>query len=319
MGIGSSIIYLGEPLYSGSVNSHNRPMFSPLRYPSIVLLFSSALWGVSWLPLKFLDALGFHSLVIIAIAYGVLFVVTVPFALGGYWRFRRQWGFLLGIFAAGGLANACFNYALINGEVLRVMALFYLLPVWGVLGGYFILKEKTSLWRWAGVVLALSGAAILLEVHTVWDNSISLIDWVSIASGLCFAATILLFRGVEQVPLAVKLNTLFMGCAVLATVGMLVWGIGASVLEGGAALLWIVAFAVGWLLWANLGSQWACTKLPAGRSSIIIVMELVAASLSAVLIGEEALTLNIVIGGALILSATAIEVVNSISGVQRQA
>ena len=316
MGIGSSIIYLGEPLYSGSVNSHNRPMFSPLRYPSIVLLFSSALWGVSWLPLKFLDALGFHSLVIIAIAYGVLFVVTVPFALGGYWRFRRQWGFLLGIFAAGGLANACFNYALINGEVLRVMALFYLLPVWGVLGGYFILKEKTSLWRWAGVVLALSGAAILLEVHTVWDNSISLIDWVSIASGLCFAATILLFRGVEQVPLAVKLNTLFMGCAVLATVGMLVWGIGASVLEGGAALLWIVAFAVGWLLWANLGSQWACTKLPAGRSSIIIVMELVAASLSAVLIGEEALTLNIVIGGALILSATAIEVVNSISGVQ---
>lgn len=62
----------------------------------------------------------------------------------------------------GGAANICFNLAMIYGEVVRVMVLFYLLPVWGVLGGKFILGEQTNIWRWIGVALAIVGAFILL-------------------------------------------------------------------------------------------------------------------------------------------------------------
>lgn len=278
--------------------------------PTTVLFFSSILWGLSWLPLKALSALGFDSLVIISIAYGSLFIVTLPLALRGLRFYKPNALALLGIFFAGGLANLCFNYAMIQGEVLRVMALFYLLPVWGVLGGRFILKEPTSAWRWLGVVLAIAGAGILLEVHQIWDKPVSWIDVIAIASGLTFAGTILLFRGVEGVPLAVKLNSLFFGACVLSSLVLVVSISGEPSFSFSPKLLWIGAFALGWLIWANLGSQWACTQLPAGRTSIIMVMELVAASVSAVLVGGEKLTAALLIGGALIFSATVIEIVN---------
>jgi drug/metabolite transporter (DMT)-like permease len=275
--------------------------------PTTVLFFTSILWGLSWMPLKALADLGFDSLQIIGIAYATLLMFSLPLAQSKRRFYKGNMTALAGIFFAGGLANVCFNYALIQGEVLRVMALFYLLPVWGVLGGRFILKEHTSVWRWLGVVLALCGAGILLQVHTILQQAVSWIDVIAIASGLFFAATILLFRGVESVPLVIKLNTLFAGGCLLSVVALLFTSqsVGFALTPN---FFWIVAFALGWLAWANLGSQWACTVLPAGRSSIIMVMELVAASVSAVLIGGETLTPSLLIGGALIFSATLIEI-----------
>ena len=287
---------------------NNPRMRLPLLMPTIVLFFSSILWGLSWLPLKALSNLGFDSLVIICIAYGSLFVTTLPLALKGLHCYKSNSLALTGIFFAGGLANLCFNYALIQGEVLRVMVLFYLLPVWGVLGGRFILKEITSVWRWVGVVLAIVGAAILLEVHQLWKQPVSWIDIIAIVSGLAFAATILLFRGVEGVPLVIKLNALFLGASVLSASALIISSSGESAFSFSPNTLWICAFALGWLIWANLGSQWACTKLPAGRSSIVMVMELVAASVSAVIVGGEKLSVSLLVGGTLIFSATAIEI-----------
>lgn len=297
-------------LYSRKALLNNSRMLRNPLIPTTVLLFSSILWGLSWIPLKALSKLGLDGLVIISIAYGSLFIATLPLALRGLRFYRPNMLALIGIFFAGGLANLCFNYAMIQGEVLRVMALFYLLPVWGVLGGRFVLGEPTSLSRWLGVVLALVGAGILLEVHQVWDKPISWIDVIAIVSGLTFAATILLFRGVEGVPLVIKLNTLFLGACLLSSTALIIGFADETVLTFSPRLLWICVFALGWLIWANLGSQWACTKLPAGRTSIIMVMELVAASVSAVILGGEKLTLALLVGGTLIFSATVIEIFN---------
>lgn len=279
-----------------------------LLFPTIVLFFSSILWGLSWLPLKALANLGLDSLVIISLAYSTLFIVTFPLLLKGFRFYKPHALALVGIFFAGGLANVCFNYALIQGEVLRVMALFYLLPVWGFLGGRFILKEPTSVWRWIGVVLAVVGAGILLQIHKIWQQAISWIDLIAISSGLFFAATILLFRGVERVPLVIKLNTLFLGTCIISTFTLLIVFSQETVLSFSPNYFWIFLFALAWLLWANLGTQWACTKLPAGRTSIIMVMELVAASISAVIIGGEDLSIPLILGGTLIFTATAIEI-----------
>lgn len=282
----------------------------PQLVPTAVLFFASILWGLSWLPLKALSGLGFDSLLIISVAYGCLFVVTLPlvFRLSHFYKTNAL--ALFAIFIAGGLANLCFTYAIIQGEVLRVMALFYLLPVWGVLGGRFILKEATSPARWLGVVLAIVGAGILLEVHQIWDKSVSWIDVIAILSGLTFAATILLVRGVEGVPLLVKLNVLFLGGCVLSTLAI-IFGLSREAIQlFTPEIIWIVVFALAWLIWANLGSQWACTKLPAGRASIIVVMELVAASVSAVIIGGEKVTGTLLVGGSLIFSAIVIEILN---------
>lgn len=275
---------------------------------TVVLLLSSTLWGLSWIPLKALAGKGLDGLLLIFICYTSMGLLLLPWA----WRHRTLFMThrlaLLSIFVAGGLANICFSYALVYGEVMRVMVLFYLLPVWGVLGGRFILRERTNAWRWTGVVLAATGAFILLGGSDILARPPGWLDLVALLAGIFFAATIMLFRAVESVPISVKLNALFGGCALIA--GALVLGDGSTLaaLPSADAWLWAVVYGMTWLLLANVGSQWAVTQLPAGRSAILMIMELVAAVVSALWIGGEVLTPQIVIGGLLIVSATVIEI-----------
>ena len=281
-----------------------------MRLPTIVLLLSSTLWGLSWLPLKALSAQGVHWSLLIFLSYGAMALLVVPWA----WRSRRLFSArraaLLAIFVAGGLANICFNYALVHGEVVRAMVLFYLLPVWGVLGGRWILKERTSVWRWCGVGLAVGGAFILLGGPRVLAQPPGWADLTALLSGIFFAATIMLFRALDNVPLQVKLAALFFGCTFLAGV-LVVTAAPIRDFPAAPALLWTVGYGATWLLLANLGSQWASTVLPAGRTAILMVMELVAAVLSAIWIGGETLTWEALLGGGLIISATVVEIVDA--------
>ncbi|MBC6907453.1 DMT family transporter [Saccharophagus sp. K07] len=276
---------------------------------TLVLLFSSTLWGLVWIPLKALEARGMHGLLLIALCYSAMAIVISPLA----WR-HRDYVFthplpLLGIFLVGGVANICFSLAMIYGEVVRVMVLFYLLPVWGALGGKFILGERTNIWRWLGVALAIMGAFILLGGFDILAMPPSWLDLLALLAGIFFAITIMLFRAVKTLPVSVKLNSLFLGGALISAVALLV-GAGGEKGEFPSLtiILWTLLYALTWLLLANIGSQWAMTQLPAGRTSILMVMELVAAVLSAIWIGGEILTPQVVIGGLLIVSATAVEI-----------
>jgi drug/metabolite transporter (DMT)-like permease len=280
----------------------------PAHLPIFTLMGTSVLWGAAWLPLKFLHERGAAGLEIILVSYSVLLVISLAWAWRslGYLRSHGYW--LAAIALLGGGANVCFSYALVYGDVIRVMVLFYLLPVWGVLGGCFILRERTTAWRWCGVALAVLGAFIILGGPAIFDTPPSWVDWVALASGLLFAASNLVFRGVEHLPLAPKLQALFFGAvlisALVLALSQLPSGLAAAEFPWGAVLL----YGATWLLLANVGSQWAVTKMPAGRSSIIIILELVTAVLTASLIAKEPLTGAVLLGGALILSATVVEI-----------
>ena len=73
------------------------------------------------------------------------------------------------------------------------------------------------------------------------------------------------------------------------------------------AWIMLVSYALFWLLLANIGSQWSVTHMEAGRSSIIIILELITAVISATLIAGETMTTIEYIGGTLIMMAAFIE------------
>ncbi|NCB55186.1 MAG: DMT family transporter [Epsilonproteobacteria bacterium] len=277
--------------------------------PVIVLFSASILWGLSWWPLKQIHALGIEGIALIFGAYGVLALVYLPLTLRG---FSRRYATGLGAIALlGGGANLCFTYALINGDVVRVMVLFYLLPVWGVLGGYFFLHEKLSLARVGGAWLAVAGAFLILGGVETLHVSFSTIDLIALAAGIFFALNNILFRSLKEVDVNVKVGAMFWGCFVLAST-LILLGVERFPSEVGArAWAALLAYALLWLLLANIGSQWGVTQMEAGRSSIIIIMELVTAVVSAAYIGERALSFSEYTGGALVVSAALIEALSS--------
>lgn len=277
------------------------------QLPTIILIGASILWGLTWIPLKAINANGIEGIALIFFSYGVLTLTLLPLLLKGYsyWGEHKRMMLLIAFF--GGGANLAFTYALINGEVIRVMVLFYLLPVWGVAGGRIFLKESIDAWRYLGVALAIGGAFIILGGFEVFDTPPSWIDLIALISGFFFAMNNLLFRAAQTIPVSSKLGIMFFGCFFLAA-GFLVVGIESFPSEvTGNGWLILIAYSLFWLLVANIGSQWSVTHMEAGRSSIIIILELITAVISATLIANESMTLLESIGGVLIMTAAFIE------------
>ena len=117
------------------------------QLPVFVLLGASVLWGLSWLPLKGINAMGIDGIVLIFIVYGILSFFFAPLLLGQFKHYKHHLKEMLLIALFGGGASLAFTYALINADVIRVMVLFYLLPLWGVLGGRIFLHESIDTWR----------------------------------------------------------------------------------------------------------------------------------------------------------------------------
>jgi len=272
----------------------------------IVLVFSSMGWGLTWLPLKYLTEIGMDSLHLILIAFASGAVVFSPWLFRQYASWKSSIGLMLMIALAGGIANASFQTAIAHGDVIRVMILFYMLPVWSVIGGRIFLKEKVSVVRIIAVGLSLAGAAIILDVlNTSWQG-ISWIDALAIVSGMGLAATNILFRYTPNIPAMSKVAAVFVGCAVLIAVSLSLTEETQS-LPGTQPIVLAALYGVVWLGLITYGTQWAVTQMEAGRSSIIIVMELVVAVVSSALILGSDLGTNEILGGLMVLSAAIIE------------
>ena len=96
-------------------------------------------------------------------------MVVFPFCFT-FFRSGKKLTPLFLVALAGGGGIFCFTYALIYGDVVKVMVLFYLLPVWGVLGGYAFLHEKIDGVRKVGVVVAVIGAYLILGGNAVFET-----------------------------------------------------------------------------------------------------------------------------------------------------
>jgi drug/metabolite transporter (DMT)-like permease len=274
--------------------------------PVSALLFSATLWGLSWWPLKYFHAQGIDGAALLLVGYGSVGLMLLPFVWRERARWRRETRYVVLMTVLGGYGNLAFAYAMIFGDVVRAMMLFYLAPVWGVLGGRVVLGEVIDGKRWLGVVLALTGAFLVLGAWNVLAAPPGWVDLLALSAGFTFALNNVLCRAAQQVPLATKGAVIFLGCGLLA-LPLLAWGGQAWPSVAPAAWGQLVGFGLGGLLLATLATLWGVTRMEAGRAAVILIAELLVAVVSATLIGQEQLTAGELAGGALILTAALLE------------
>jgi drug/metabolite transporter (DMT)-like permease len=276
------------------------------RLAVLVLFISSACWGLTWLPIKALADMGLDGLHLVFIAFASGAVLLSPWLYKQYALWKKNIVLMLLIALAGGFANASFQTAIYHGDVIRVMILFYMLPVWSVVGGSIFLKEKVDRVRMIAVLLCLSGAYIILDIwHTSWSG-VSWIDALAIGSGMGLAATNILFRFTQNIPVMSKVAAMFIGCTALIGMSLTVFS-SASALPANSTVLLAVLYGAVWLTLITFATQWSVTQMDAGRSAIIIVMELVVAVVSSALIITAGLQVYEIIGSLMVLSAAVLE------------
>lgn len=277
------------------------------HYPVLVLLGASVLWGLTWLPLKYFGGFGLEGPIVTLTAHGSVGLL----ALAWLWRSRREWSVawtgMLSLVLFGGLANLTFASAIVAGNVVRVMVLFYLLPVWGVLGGAVLLGERVDGLRKLTVAGALSGAFLILGGFDIAATRPSFVDVLAIIAGMTLALHNVLFRRLERVRVPDKVAAMFVGCLLWAAAVMLIGGRGVPAGVPLGVWLQLVAFGLVWIFVATVGTLWGVAHMEAGRSSVLIIMELLTAVASAALLNGVTLKPLEWLGGALIVAAAVLE------------
>ena len=282
---------------------------------AFALVFNGLVWGLSWWPFRQLQAHGLHPLWATVFIYlpAVLVIVALqPQALRQLLRERTLWVL---VFAAGA-TNAAFNWATVIGDVVRVVLLFYLMPLWSVLLARWLLHEPLTRAAAARIVMALAGAAIVLRPDGAagWDAlpvPRSLAEGLGLLGGMTFALNNVMLKRESHQPEAGRVLAMFVGgVAVAGLVGTVlsVQGLVAWPLASGLAAMpwWIGALTLlmgGLFLCSNLALQYGASRLPANVTSVLMLSEVVFAAVSAALLGAGQITGALLIGGALIVLA----------------
>lgn len=68
--------------------------------PTIILVGASILWGLTWIPLKAINADGIEGIALIFFAYGLLSLTLFPLVLKGYayWKNHKRMMLLIAFF-----------------------------------------------------------------------------------------------------------------------------------------------------------------------------------------------------------------------------
>jgi drug/metabolite transporter (DMT)-like permease len=313
------------------------------------LVFNAFVWGVSWLPYKWLESQGLSILWATALAY---ILATAALALARPASFMRVVGFkpstlstphlaqtglslgqglwVMGLFY--GLTNTCFNWALALGDVVRVVLLFYLMPVWSAIFARLILQEKLSGEGLARLILALIGAAVVLGWDAMQSNvgeGVSataqaaqagrqlLADLLSIAGGLFFGLANVYLRKFESATAYERTLTMYLGSGVvplgvlslMALINLVVFqnsmqfpSLSSPLQAAPQAWLVVPLLALGLGL-ANYSLQYGGSRLPTQVTSLIMLSEIVFAAVSAAWFAGKVLTTAEWIGGSMIVLA----------------
>ena len=275
---------------------------------TLALTFNAFTWGVSWWPFRWLQERGLHALWATVMIYAVAVVLISlwrPQAWGQLWRTRSLWWIVL----AAGATNAAFNTAVTIGDVVRVVLLFYVMPLWAVLLARVLLGERLTLLAAVRVVLALTGAAIVLWPNdgSAWPVPTSTGEVLALAGGFSFALNNVMLRREAHQPDSARALAMFAGGAGVSLLAALWLGVA-------GAVPWPPAAAPGWLagllglamvfLLSNLALQYGSARLPANATAVVMVSEVLFAAVSAVALGAGVVSWPLAVGGMLILSAS---------------
>lgn len=272
-------------------------------FPVIAILISSTLWGVYWYPLRLLEAQGLAGL------WATLLIFTTALGVGllAVWRrgsrVSSHPALLFVLAAASGWCNVAFILAVLEGNVVRVILLFYLAPIWTILLGRFILAERLTATAKITLGVAMIGAIIMLwDPHSgvPWPQDHA--DWLAISSGMAFAMSNVMVRKLYDEDIWVKTIFAWLGVVIVAgswiVLAQLPWPQVSPAVVSAAMVGCGLAMVVMTLL-----VLYGLTHMPAHRAAVILLFELVAAALSAQWLTDEVVLLQEWLGGLMIVVA----------------
>jgi drug/metabolite transporter (DMT)-like permease len=276
--------------------------------PVAALLSGAAIWGLLWYPYRLLDQAKIHGAAATAITYAIALLM-------GLLIFRKQLKgssvlgdqphllFWIGVFA--GWTNLAYVLGVVHGEIMRVLLLFYLAPLWTILFARVLLCERLSPHGYLVILLSLTGAMVMLwQPESGFPLPSTFGDWMGLSAGVMFALSNVLSRKDQYHNIQLKSVAVWVGVALIASCYSLFVPDFPVMVEISMRVYLLLA-VVGLIVFIlSIVIQYGLTHVPANQAIVIMLFELVAASIAAYFLTDEVMTLREWAGGAMIVSAS---------------
>lgn len=275
-------------------------------YPILGLLFGATMWGLIWYPYRLLQEAGVGGVVSSLASYGVPLALVIPFLWRHFLTARAHfvWLALLGL--AAGWTNMGYVLAVIGGEIMRVVLLFYLAPVWTVIFARWLLGERLSPTGWLVMACSFAGALTML-----WPQGGGLplpantAEWIALSAGATFAFSNVVTRKVEGADSWAKSLAIWAGVTVIALLALAFEPAPFAFAAGASLPTWLMLIGVGLAIGVmTLTVQYGLSRTPANQAIVIFLFELVVAAVASYFLAREALTAREWLGAAMIIAGS---------------
>jgi drug/metabolite transporter (DMT)-like permease len=291
------------------MTNHAKSLKTGTILPVLMLLWTATFWGAVWYPLRLLEQAGISGLWTTWIIFATAGVSGLWLAWSQRHELLEQPALLLLIALAAGWLNTAFVLAILDGNVLRVLLLFYLSPLWSTVLAWLWLGERPSKFELSALMLAMVGAMLMLwnpSLGFPWPQSEA--DWLAISSGLGFSISNVAVRRLHHLSAPIKATVTWWGVVVVTGVWLLVAQVPWP--QNVSSEAWMGALVLGGvgIFSATLAVVYGVAKMPVHRSATILLFELVVGAVSSQWLTDEIVTTLEWSGGGLIVLAAYISV-----------
>ena len=278
----------------------------PASAPTWALLFGAALWGVVWYPYRMLARVGLDGIWATILTYVFALAIGIALFTREAIRIVRMPALAIVMGLAIGWSNLAYVLAILEGEVMRVLFLFYLAPLWTVPLAWLLLRERLDAVGMGVMALAFTGAMVILwkpHLGVPWPASRP--EWLGLLAGFLFALGNVLIRRLDTMSDAGKSIVIWAGVTLAALIHLPASGMRLENVYIIGESNWKLIAAIGIALVAmSLALQYGLARMPANRAIVILLFELVVATIAAYYLAGETLRLQDLLGGVLIVAAS---------------
>ncbi|HEX8874810.1 MAG TPA: DMT family transporter [Nitrosospira sp.] len=276
--------------------------------PAAALLAGAIIWGLLWYPYRLLEQANVSGPIATAVTYAIaLLMGLVAFRshLQQSRIFDGPWHLLFWIGLFAGWTNLAYVLGVIHGEIMRVLLLFYLAPLWTILFARLLLNERLSPHGYLVIFLSLAGAIVMLwqpEGEFLLPSAYG--DWMGLSAGFMFALSNVMSRKDQYHGIQLKSLAVWVGVALIAS-GYSLFLRDLPVLDEIPVHTYLLLAVVGLVVFVlSLVVQYGLTYVSANQAIVIMLFELVAAAIAAYFLTDEVMTPREWIGGIMIVSAS---------------
>ncbi len=284
-----------------------QPRVTPMQSfaASAAVALCGALWGIYWLPLRYLEQEGLSG----GWQTAAFFLAAAPpgiaLAIMARTQIRAQLRNFLWLAVFNGLVFNLYSNAYAHTTVFNVLFLFYLSPIWSILIARFWYGERVSFIRLGCVIAGLGGLVIMLSGDGGLPLPRNWGDWMALASGIFWAVLTIRIRNSGEIGATANLAAFLIGGVVFALLFALFAGHDQLPARETVAAVWPLVLAIALIGW--LPSQfilfWGVRRISPVRTGILLMTELISGVATAAWLSGDPLTWQQALGGALILAA----------------